>query len=438
MPDYTLKDLLRLEVAPALGCTEPVAVALGAAAAASLLGGGVPESVRVWVDPNIFKNGMSVLIPGTGGLFGLDLAAALGALGGDPSRRLEVLDSVDEQLVAKARKLLNQKKVSVELLEEIGLKIKVEVKAGDQTGEAVITRSHDNISSLKLNGRRVKGSLDTAGGSSAQGVNLAEMEEWLAARNLAEMIALLDDLDQDDLDFLERGVNYNLRLAEYGLKFGPGLGLGKCLDRLVRQKLMCRDMAAAARILTSAAADARMAGIKLPAMSSAGSGNHGLTATLPIWAARDFIQCSSVEVLRAIALSHVLTAYVKIQTGRLSAICGCSVAAGAGATGGIAYLLGGDSRQVAGAVNNLIQDLAGVICDGAKTGCAFKLATAAGSAVQSALLALQGVHVLQTEGIVGDSMENTARNLGMLSVEGMRYTDHTILRILTTKLAPPE
>ncbi|MBU1274636.1 MAG: L-serine ammonia-lyase, iron-sulfur-dependent, subunit alpha [Proteobacteria bacterium] len=438
MPDYTIKDLLRLEVAPALGCTEPVAVALGAAAAASLLGGRAPESVRVWVDPNIFKNGMSVLIPGTGGLFGLDLAAALGALGGDPTRRLEVLDSVDEQLVARARKLLNEKKVSVDLLEEIGLKIKVEVKAGDQTGEAVITRSHDNISSLKLNGRRVKSGFTSTGGFGPQKVNLAELEEWLATRSLDEMIEMLDGLDQDDLDFIEHGVNFNLRLAEYGLKFGPGLGLGKCLDRLVRQKLMCRDMAAAARILTSAAADARMAGIKLPAMSSAGSGNHGLTATLPIWAARDFIQCSSVEVLRAIALSHVLTAYVKIQTGRLSAICGCSVAAGAGATGGIAYLLGGDSRQVAGAVNNLIQDLAGVICDGAKTGCAFKLATAAGSAVQSALLALQGVQVLQTEGIVGDSMENTARNLGMLSVEGMRYADHTILRILTTKLAPPE
>jgi len=434
--EYTIKDLLRLEVAPALGCTEPVAVALAAAAAASLLGGRAPESIQVWVDPNIYKNGMSVLIPGTGGLFGLDLAAALGALGGDPAQRLEVLNSVDDATVLRARQLIAGKRVSVELLQEIGLKIKARVQAGDQTGEAVITRSHDNISSLELNGRPVTGGLSPAGGQGPQGSNLAELEEWLATRSLEDMIGLLDGLDQDDLDFIERGVSFNLHLAEYGLKFGPGIGLGKGLDRLVRQNLMQRDMAAAARILTSAAADARMAGVKLPAMSSAGSGNHGLTATLPIWAVKDFIQCSPGDVLRATALSHVLTAYVKTQTGRLSAICGCSVAAGAGAAGGITYLLGGDSRQIAGAVNNLIQDLAGVICDGAKTGCAFKLATAAGSAVQSALLASQGVCVLKTEGIVGNSMENTAYNLGLLSVEGMRHADQTILRILTNKFLP--
>lgn len=252
------------------------------------------------------------------------------------------------------------------------------------------------------------------------------------------MIELLDALEQEDLDFLERGVQYNLRLAEHGLKFGPGLGLGKCLESLMRQGLMCKDMAAAARILTSAAADARMAGVKLPAMSSAGSGNHGLTATLPIWAAKDFAKCPHEEVLRAVALSHVITAYVKTHTGRLSAVCGCSVAAGAGATAGLTYLLGGSARHIAGAVNNLIQDLAGIICDGAKTSCAFKLATAAGSAVQSALLALQGLEVNQCEGIVGQRMENTAQNLGLLSVEGMRYTDQTILRILANKFLPAE
>ena len=436
MTEYTMKDILRLEVAPALGCTEPVAVALAAAAAASLLGGAEPEAVRVWVDPNIYKNGMSVLIPGTGGLFGLDLAAALGAVVGDAARRLEVLEAVDDKVVAKARGLIAARRVTVDMYKKQGLKITAQVSGGGHTGEAVITRSHDNLSSLKLDGRKAPLDQPTGDGSHSTSANLAELEQWLAERTLEEMIGLLDELEQEDLDFLERGVRYNLRLAEYGLKYGPGLGLGKCLESLVRQGLMCKDMAAAARILTSAAADARMAGVKLPAMSSAGSGNHGLTATLPIWAARDFAKCPPDETLRAVALSHVITAYVKAHTGRLSAVCGCSVAAGAGATAGLAYLLGGSARHIAGAVNNLIQDLAGIICDGAKTSCAFKLATAAGSAVQSALLALQGLQVNQGEGIVGECMENTTQNLGLLSVEGMRYADQTILRILASKFLP--
>ena len=185
---------------------------------------------------------------------------------------------------------------------------------------------------------------------------------------------MIDELDAEDLAFLEEGIQTNLRLAEHGLKFGSGLGVGKTLERLVRQKLINSDMIVAAKILTSAASDARMAGVSLPAMSSAGSGNHGLTATLPIWAVKDFLQCKPQTVLEAVGLSHLVTAYVKAHTGRLSARCGCSIAAGA--TGRVTYLLGGGLHHMASAIMNLTEDLAGIICDGAKAGCSLKLLTA--------------------------------------------------------------
>jgi L-cysteine desulfidase len=192
-------------------------------------------------------------------------------------------------------------------------------------------------------------------------------------------------------------------------------------------------MIADARIMTSSAADARMSGVKLPAMSSAGSGNHGLTAILPIVAVRKYLEVDQKTYLEAIALSHLVTAYVKAHTGRLSAICGCSVAAGAGATSGVTYLLGGDANHLAGAIKNLTEDLAGVICDGAKAGCALKLATAAGTAVQAALFSLQGVKVSETDGIIHGSPEVTMKNIGILTTEGMIETDRTILKIMLEK-----
>ncbi|MEW5911114.1 MAG: L-serine ammonia-lyase, iron-sulfur-dependent, subunit alpha [Thermodesulfobacteriota bacterium] len=435
---FAVKDILRMEVAPALGCTEPVAIALGAAAAASLLPGVPLDSIEVWVDPNIYKNGIAVLIPGTNGLFGLDLAAALGALGGDPARKLEVLESIDEPVAKKAQEMLRAKKVKLNLLGERGLRIKTVVTGGGHTAESEITHMHDNITSLSLDGKPVSDSPLLAGlGPDDQDKRL-RLEDWLRSQSLERFLDLVDELDEEDLKFLEQSVVYNLRLAEYGLKHGPGLGVGKTMDRLVRQRLIKKDMILAARMLTSAAADARMAGVKLPAMSSAGSGNHGLTAVLPIWAVKDYVECASDDILRAIGLSHIVTAYVKTHTGRLSAVCGCSVAAGAGAASGVTYLLGGNLQHMAGAIMNLIQDLAGVVCDGAKAGCAIKLATAAGTAVQAALFALQGVRVQPTDGIIDTTMERTACNLGALSNQGMIEADHTILQILLNKVLNQE
>jgi L-cysteine desulfidase len=432
---YTVKDILRIQVAPALGCTEPVAIALGAAAAVSLLPNKQIDDIEIWVDPNIYKNGLAVSIPGTGGLSGLDMASALGALGGDADRRLEVLDTVDDSAVSAAQQMVGAGRVKVNLLrDQVGLLIKTVIHGNGQVAESVITGLHDNIVTLTLDGKAVSDSsllpvAETGDGRS----RLADLEDWLKGLSLDQLIELLDDLDDDDLKFLESGIEVNLRLADYGLKHGCGLGVGRTLERLVRQGLMKRDMITAARIMASSAADARMSGVKLPAMSSAGSGNHGLTAILPIVAIEPFITVDHRTVVEAIGLSHIITAYVKAFTGRLSAICGCSVAAGAGATAGVTYLMGGSKHHIAGAIKNLTEDLAGVICDGAKGGCALKLATAAGTAVQAALFSLQGVNVSFTDGIIGRSPEDTMKNIGTLTTQGMIETDRTILNIMLEK-----
>jgi len=433
--DFTVKDILALEVAPALGCTEPVAIALSSAAAASLLPDAAFTSITLWVDPNIYKNGIAVLIPGTNGLCGLDVAAALGAFGGDPKLRLEVLRPITEAVAERAKRFTEENPVNVNIVtDQKGLFIRTVVSTHTDQAECIIRDHHQHIVSLTLNGREMTGhpllSGEECGG---RRVNLEQVESWLRHLSLKRLVELLDELDAEDLAFLEEGIQTNLRLAEYGLKFGSGLGIGKTFERLVRQRLIRSDMIVAARTLTSAASDARMAGVPLPAMSSAGSGNHGLTATLPIWAVKDYLECDRKTVLEAIGLSHFLTAYVKAHTGRLSAVCGCSIAAGAGAAAGITYLLGGDLHHMAGAITNLVEDLAGVICVGAKPGCSLKLATAAGTAVQAALFAVHGVRVQATDGIIGFSPEQTMRNVGELSTQGMIATDRTILKIMLNK-----
>ncbi|MGB5984544.1 MAG: L-serine ammonia-lyase, iron-sulfur-dependent, subunit alpha [Desulfobacterales bacterium] len=432
---FTVKHLLQTEVAPALGCTEPVAIALCAAAAASLLEGETIEGVEVQVDPNIYKNGYAVAIPGTSGLKGLDTAAALGALGGSPHKGLEVLETVTPEIVKAAQQLIAAKGVRVGLLDnQRGLRIKARVQSGGHSATCEIKDFHNRIVGLQLDGRAIEDHpLLAQSAESSDKTDALQIAHWVAGLSLTQLMDLLDELDTDDLAFIEEGIQYNFRLAEYGLKHGSGLGIGKALQRLVRQGLLKEDMITSAKILASGASDARMAGANLPAMSSAGSGNHGLTATLPIWAIRNYVACDRQTLLKAVALSHIITSYVKAHTGRLTAICGCSVAAGAGATAGITYLMGGDIRHIAGAIKNLTEDLAGVICDGAKAGCSLKLATAAGSAVQAALFSLQGVQVQPTDGIIAASPEKTMQNVGTLSTQGMVAADHTILKIILDK-----
>lgn len=431
---FTIKDILRIEVAPALGCTEPAAVALCTAAAGSLLTDKALKSVDVWLSPSIYKNAFAVAIPGTKGQVGIDLAAALGFFGGDANLKLQVLEPVTTDHIAASHQLIDSGAVHIHLLEEAtGIYIRAKLETADETVEAVIEKTHDNLVSLSHNSTPVTDSPLLSNLADAHN-DLGDLEKFLCEQSLEDLLVLVKQLDDEDMAFLREGIQYNLNLADHGLDFGCGLGVGKTLERLSREGLIKKDMVLAARILTSAACDARMSGVKLPAMSSAGSGNHGLTAILPVWAVSEYLSdVNEVEVLKAIALSHVVTGYIKSHTGRLSAACGCSIAAGAGATAGIAYLMGGNLRHIAGAIKNLLSDLAGVICDGAKASCAFKLATAAGTAVQSALFSLHGIDVKETDGIVAGTPEQTMKNMGQISTKGMIDTDQTILQIMIDK-----
>ncbi len=462
--EYTVKDILQFEVAPALGCTEPTAIALGAAAAASLLPSNDHlntktkriDSIELWLDPNIFKNGLAVAIPGTGGLSGLDLASAIGAIAGDPMLRMEVLVPITDEDVKFASQFVQGGKVKVNLLSDHrGLYVKTVMQSGEDRAMSVIEVLHDNITTLEINGERViehslytnnqhynnknniyQNSEDNQSGKDnrEKPKNAAELEKSLKQITMNEIMALADQLDSDDLDFIERGIEMNMALSRYGLEHDCGLQVGATLKRLADKGLISKDMIHTARVLTAAAGDARMSGARLPAMSSAGSGNHGLTAIIPVKAVADHIQAERDELCRAVGLSHIITASIKAHTGRLAAICACSVAAGAGAAAGIASLMGGTIDQIGAAVENIIEDLAGVICDGAKNSCALKLDTAAGAAVQAALFALNGLNVKMTDGIVGETPEKTIRNIGILSSEGMVETDRVILKIMLDKI----
>ncbi len=235
-----------------------------------------------------------------------------GALGGDPALNLEVLEPIDDEVVARAREFLRAGKVKVNLIpDQKRLYIKTLIQSRMDTAESIICDLHDNIVSLVLNGNSVTDSPLLSCGKEGGKSDLAKLEDWLKELSLKKILELIDDLDSEDMEFLEESVRYSMRLTEYGLKHGPGLGVGKTLEQLVRQQLIKKDMVLAARMLTSAAADARMAGVKLPAMSSAGSGNHGLTAVLPIWAVKEFIECEKKSILEAIGLSYIITAYVR-------------------------------------------------------------------------------------------------------------------------------
>ncbi|MBS3779287.1 MAG: serine dehydratase subunit alpha family protein [Desulfovermiculus sp.] len=437
--NFTFKDFLHLEVSPALGCTEPVAVALATAAAAGLLPTRSPEHIRIRVDGNVFKNGLAVMIPGTAGRRGLDLAAALGAVAGDAGRAMQVLEGLSPEQVEQAADLVDSNRVEVDLdPDQRGLFIQAEITAGQDTARALIQEAHDSIVNLSLNGRKILDSPllereQDENFSSPHHHSVAHLEAWLKEQSLSSLLVLLQQAEDQDLAFLRQGVDMNRKLAEYGLAHTSGLGVGKALADLADEKILHKDMLLAAKIQTAAAADARMAGADLPAMSSAGSGNNGLTAILPIWAAGEFLDCPEKTLLQAIGLSHLVTAFIKTHTGRLSAVCSCSLAAGAGSAAGLAYALNGDMQCITRAVNNVIEDLGGVLCDGAKTGCALKLATAAGSAVQAALLAQRGVGAVPVEGILGRTPEQSIAHLGRLCREGMTQTGATILDIMLGK-----
>ena len=417
--------MLRDEVKPAVGCTEPVAVALACVKAKELLNEDVVTN-EVLVSPNIYKNGMCVGIPGTDRL-GLKISVAMGIVGGKSSDGLSVLEGLTEEEVRLAEKYMDENDINVLPLEtEKKVYIEVILKGANNKVKVCIDEKHDNFVFIQSNEEILLNNIeeDTNNSQTEEKVNI------LDDATVRELVKNIEEIEYKEIEFLLEGIEMNYKVAEHGLNEKTGIGVGYGIKKSIERGILGDDLLNNTMMITAAASDARMAGIKMPVMSSNGSGNHGLTAILPLVAYNNKFPQTDEKLVRALAISHVITAYVKNFTGRLSAVCGCGVAASTGATAAISWLIDGDMSKIEGAIMNMVADLSGMICDGAKAGCALKLASASSAAIKSALIASEECFVPVLNGIVGTSVEESIKNLGKVSNKGMRVTDGVIIDVM--------
>ena len=416
-------EVLKNGVKPALGCTEPVAVGLATAKAFEVVKGQI-EHIEVSVSPNIYKNGMGVGIPGTKEI-GLAFAAALGITCGDANLGFEVFRNVDDNSVSKAEKLILARKVKIDLeVNEGNFYIKAIVKTSNGEGICIIRDTHINIVFVSANNKIIFEKQED------NIVSETNVSENLGDVTLIDIRNYVENVPFSDIEFMFEGVKLNMNIAQVGLEEKSGPGLGAAMDALMSEGVMQKDVINQARIMTAAACDARMAGINMPVMSSAGSGNHGITAIIPPTVLCEFMGYDDEKLARTLAFSHLTTAYIKVYTGGLSPVCGCAVAAGIGASASITWALGGNNIQIGGAIKNMVGALAGMVCDGAKGGCAFKLSTASSEAIIQAKLAMANVFINDTDGIVDPVAEQTIKNLGKFCIEGMKSADSEIIHIM--------
>ena len=415
--------LINREVVPAIGCTEPIAVALCTARAAELLDT-QPEKIEVRLSANILKNAMGVGIPGTG-MIGLPIAVALGALVGRSEYRLEVLRDVTPEAVGRGARYIDEKRVCISLKEDIAEKlyIEVEASAGERRAVAVIAGGHTAFVYLERDGEVL---LDKRTAS------VAEEEAGEVPLTLRRVWDFAMTAPLDELRFILETRRVNKAAAERAFAGEFGHCVGRTL-RCERERRVMGD-SIFSRILsyTSAACDARMAGAMIPVMSNSGSGNQGIAATLPVVVYADETAADEEHTIRALVLSHLTVIYIKQSLGRLSALCGCAVAA-TGSSCGITYLMGGAYEQVAAAVKNMIANLTGMICDGAKPSCSMKLTSGVSTAVLSAMMAMDGHCVTPVEGIIEEDVDKCIRNLTAIGRDGMNETDRLVLGIMTHK-----
>lgn len=413
-------SLLKEEIAPALGCTEPISIAYASAKAREALGE-IPTRILVQVSRNILKNAMGVGIPGTD-MVGLEIASSLGALGGDPNASLEVLHSITEETVSAAKKMVAEKGVEV-ALEPTEKKFFIRVTVYGPSGEAqtVIEDMHTNITYIMKNGV-------TLFENPSEGATAAAGRGALVT--IDGIYEFVKSVDWKELRFLQQAVDLNRSIAQEGLSRPYGLQVGRSIYESRQLDENTEDVMDYAVALTCAAADARMSGSRMPVMTSCGSGNQGITATLPVVALAERKKLSEEMLYRGLAMSCLVTIHVKSYIGRLSPLCGCGVGASIGACCAVTYLMGGNLEQIKCAIRNVIADVSGVICDGAKAGCALKIATAVASAYRCSMLALRNISATPLDGIVSSDVEKTIRNLGQLGTDGMADTDRVILDMM--------
>ena len=432
-------ELIRKEVKPALGCTEPIAVALAVAKAMEIMedkrGTVSPDwrmkdgwTLSIEVSGNILKNGMGVGIPGTG-MVGLHIAAALGAVCGKSEYGLEVLHDLDETSISRAKQLVEDKSVTVGLADtDHKLYVKATVLAEDNHSAcAVIEDDHDNIVETWFDAKILTSSHKAEGSDSPD--QKTTLDYNLTVR---EILDFATSVAYEDIEFILESRTLNLALAHEGLKGCYGLKVGYAINLEDNKEVFGGDFLSYAMSLTAAASDARMAGCTLAAMSNSGSGNQGITVTMPVIAYSIKYGTDDERLARALVLSHLIAIHIKGYLGKLSALCGCVIAS-TGSSCGLVYLRGGDYEQICAAIKNMIGNITGMVCDGAKVGCAMKVASGVSSALQSAVLAREGICISEHDGIIEKDIEKTIQNLGRIGSIGMQNTDNMILDIMVCK-----
>ena len=418
-----ITELIKREVVPATGCTEPMAVALCTAKAAETLGSR-PENIKVLLSANILKNAMGVGIPGTG-MIGLPIAVATGAVEGKSRYGLEVIKDLTPEGLEEAKAMVGSGAISISLKDDAPDNLYAEVccEAGGHCSRAVISGCHTNFVIVEKDGEAVMH------GSCGQGGSAREEDIALSMRLVYDFATTAP---VGEISFILATRDYNIGAARQAVKGNYGHCLGKTIDRPMSRGIFGDSTFSRIISRTASACDARMGGAMIPVMSNSGSGNQGICATNPVAVYAEENENTEEETIRALTLSHLTAIYIKQSLGRLSALCGCVVAS-IGSSCGITYLMGGSYGQVCYAVKNMIANLTGMICDGAKPSCSLKICSGVSMGLLSALLAMEGRHVTAIEGIVDEDVDRSIRNLTSIGAEAMKDTDRMVLGIMTGK-----
>ena len=421
-------NLIQQEVVPAIGCTEPMAVALCTARATEMLGCR-PEKITAQLSGNILKNAMGVGIPGTG-MIGLPIAIALGALIGKSEYQLEVLKDLTPEALEEGKRFVAEGRIHIGVKPDICelLYIEITCEAAGKSETAVIEGSHTHFRGPSPNPSPVWRGENESPKKEASPMG-GGLEGALSLRAVYEFAM---ETPVEDLRFILKTRDLNMQAAREALKHNYGHNLGKTIERPLAKGIFGNSIYSHIIAKTAAACDARMGGAMIPVMSNSGSGNQGICATNPVAVYAEENENTEEELIRALTLSHLTAIYIKQSLGRLSALCGC-VVAGIGSSVGITYLMGGSFEHVCRSVKNMIANLTGMICDGAKPSCSLKIASGVSTAVMSAVLSMEGKCVSSAEGIVDDCVDKTIRNLTCIGAEAMCQTDHKVLDIMTHK-----
>ena len=428
MDEQTKQSIIRLihrEVIPAIGCTEPIAVALACAKAAEVLGD-CPERVEVYLSANILKNAMGVGIPGTG-MVGLPIAIALGSLIGRSAYGLEVLKDLNPEGLAAGKAMVERKCISIALKEQVDkLYIEVVSHRGDEESRVVISHAHTHFSYIARNGEVLYN--EESGASHEE----LEADEEIAL-NFGLVYDFAMQMPLEEIRFILETARVNEAAAKASMEAGCyGHTVSQTFAGEFGKRFLGDSVYTHMLAMTAAACDARMDGAMIPVMSNSGSGNQGLSATLPVVSFAKDMQSSEEQLIRALMLSHLMVIYIKQSLGRLSALCGCVVAA-TGASCGITYLMGGTREQLTYAIKNMIGNITGMICDGAKPSCALKVSSGVSTAMLSALMAMEHKVVTPVEGIIDEDVDRSIANLTSIGSKGMESTDRLVLDIMTAK-----